>query len=136
MALYRLILRLARNPGYPEGDRSQGYVIVAPLDADDRLDVDEWRQHRNACTIVRFAPGLDRDADGWLTHRADHWMFHYDEASEGADEPVFRLSQHRLALGDYVTVQDSDDQERVYRVDERSLYRVPSPPSHKRESAS
>ena len=34
MALKRIILRLARNPGFPDGDMHQGYTIVAPLDAD------------------------------------------------------------------------------------------------------
>ena len=97
MALYQIILRLARNPGFPEGDDSQGYMLVAPLDAQDRLDPVEWRLHREVCKVVRFKPGEERDADGRLTHNGSSWFFHYDEPREGADEPVYRLGEHRLA---------------------------------------
>ncbi|MBK8839871.1 MAG: hypothetical protein IPO30_14540 [Hyphomonadaceae bacterium] len=53
MALYQIILRLARNPGFPEGDDTQGYMLVAPLDAQDRLDPVEWRLHREVCKVGR-----------------------------------------------------------------------------------
>jgi hypothetical protein len=121
MSLYQIILRLARNPGFPEGDDSQGYVIIAPLDANDCLDPEGWRENHKLCTVVRFKPGEERDADGLLTHSGSHWFFHYDEVEEGEDEPVFRLGEHRLALGDYVTVHESDGQSLTYRVSQRSL---------------
>ena len=41
MPLRRIVLRLARNPGYPDGDDQQGYVLVAPLDAGGKIDDDE-----------------------------------------------------------------------------------------------
>src|SRR5690242_25553 len=83
MAMYQIILRLARNPGFPDGDESQGYVFIAPLNASDKLDAAEWRQNRAAYTVVRFKPGTDRDADGRLTHNGANWFFHYDEVDEG-----------------------------------------------------
>ena len=49
MALYQIVLRLARNPGFPDGDNNQRYTLVAPLDAQDRLDPVEWRLHREVC---------------------------------------------------------------------------------------
>jgi hypothetical protein len=116
--LTRVILRLARNPGFPEGDDRQGYVILAPLNSEDRLDADSWRENREACTVVRFRPGEDRDADGKLTHRGSHWYIHYDEDDEGEDEPVYRLGDHRLAIGDYVTIHESGGEDRAYRVTE------------------
>jgi hypothetical protein len=116
--LTRVVVRLARNPGFPEGDDRQGYVITAPIDTQGRLDLDLWRRHRADCTVVRFRPGVDRDADGLLTHTGSHWRFHYDEEGEGDDEAVHRLGDHRLALGDYITVHESDGQERTYRVTE------------------
>ena len=119
MALYQIILRLARNPGFPAGDDSQGYVITAPLDASDRLDPEAWCHVREVCTVVRFKPGEDRDADGLLTHNGSHWFFHYDEEGEGDDEPVYRLGDHRLGLGDYVTIHESDGKSLTYRVAER-----------------
>jgi hypothetical protein len=129
MSLFQIILRLARNPAFPAGDDSQGYVIVAPLDANDHLDPEGWRENRKLCTVVRFKPGEDRDADGLLTHNGSHWFFHYDEVEEGDDEPVFRLGEHRLALGDYVTIHENDGQSQTYRVAQRTRFR-PAQPSH------
>lgn len=124
MALYQIILRLARNPRFPEGDNDQGYTLVAPLDANDYLDALEWRLHRDVCEVVRFKPGEDRDADGKLTHNGSSWFFHYDEPREGVDEPVYRLGDHRLALGDYLTVHESDGQALTYKVAQRNPFRV------------
>jgi len=131
MSLYQIVLRLARNPGFPEGDDTQGYVLVAPLDSQDRPDLAEWRQIRDACTVVRFKPGDEKDADGRLSHNGSSWFFHYDEAREGADESVYRLGDHRLAIGDYVTIHESDNQSLTYRVTQRTPYRAPKahPPS-------
>ena len=125
MALYQIILRLARNPGFPEGDDCQGYMLVAPLDAQDRLDPVEWRLHREVCKVVRFKPGEDRDADGRLTHNGSSWFFHYDEPREGADEPVYRLGEHRLAIGEYLTIHESDGQSLTYKVARRAPFDVP-----------
>ena len=82
MALKRIILRLARNPGFPDGDMHQGYTIVAPLDADGQLLVDEWRDNKKSCTVLRFHPDPAERADGLLTHRGSVWYFHYDEDDE------------------------------------------------------
>ena len=77
MQLKQIVLRLARNPGFPEGDRDQGYVIVAPLNNDAKLDVDVWRDVKKHCTVKRFHPDDALAADGLLTHRGSHWHFHY-----------------------------------------------------------
>ena len=116
--LTQVVLRLARNPGFPVGDDSQGYVISAPLDQEGRLSVTEWQKVRDECTVIRFKPGLERDADGKLTHRGSNWYFHYDEPQEGDDEPVYRLGDHSLALGSYVTIHESDGRNLTYRVSE------------------
>ena len=57
MSLTQVVLRLARNPGFPAGDDSQGYVINAPLDADFKLSVEEWQKLRDECSVIRFKPG-------------------------------------------------------------------------------
>lgn len=124
MSLYQIVLRLARNPGFPEGDDSQGYVLIAPLDAQDRLDPVVWRQTRDACTVVRFKPGEEKDADGRLSHNGSSWFFHYDEAREGADEPVYRLGDQRLAIGDYLTIHESDGKSLTYKVTQRTPVRA------------
>lgn len=114
--LTQVVLRLARNPGFPSGDDSHGYVICAPLDRDGNLSVAEWQEVREDCEVIRFKPGVERDADGKLTHRGSNWYFHYDEPREGDDEPVYRLGDHSLALGSYVTIHESDGRDLTYRV--------------------
>jgi hypothetical protein len=118
--LTRLILRLGRNPkeGFPDGDDAHGYVLTAPIGHDGKLDLEGWRANKAACTVRRFTPGHTDDADGWLSHRGQFWAFRYDEEDEGPDEALFRLGDHRLFLGDYVTIQDPDGPALVYRVSE------------------
>ncbi|MGF1463553.1 MAG: hypothetical protein ACFB2Z_10380 [Maricaulaceae bacterium] len=120
MALTQIVMRLGRNPeaGYPEGDDKHGYVVVAPLNGDGRLDVELWRAHRKNCTVLRFSPDDDERADGWLTHRGDHWFFHYDEEHEGPDEPLFRLGDHTLRVGDYLTIHEADGDALTYKITE------------------
>ncbi|MGD2133364.1 MAG: hypothetical protein PVI23_11265 [Maricaulaceae bacterium] len=120
MALTRVTMRLGRNPdaGYPEGDDAHGYVVVAPLDKDGKLDLELWRAHKKACTVNRFGPNDDDLADGWLTHRGGKWFFHYDEDEEGPDEPVYRLGEHQLRLGDYLTIHEADGDDLTYKITE------------------
>lgn len=121
MALTRVVLRLSRNPdaGFPGGDDDRGYVIKAPLDENGKFDAELWKQYKKQCTVDRFSPDEGEEADGWLTHRGNKWFFHWDEADEGPDDRVYRLGEHTLRLGDYVTIHDEDDDEDlVYKVTE------------------
>lgn len=120
MPLTRLVLKLGRNPdaGFPEGDDRTGYILVAPLDGEGRLDPDLWKAHKEKCKVIRFTPDDEKDADGWLTHRGKSWWFRYDEEEEGPNEPIFRLGDHRLRLGDYVTVHEADGDNLTYKITE------------------
>ena len=119
MQLKQIVLRLARNEGFPEGDKGQGYVIVAPLDNDAKLDVGAWRDAKKHCAVKRFHPDDDLKADGLLTHRGSHWYFHYDEEGEGPDEPLYRLADHQILHGSYVTIAHGEDGELLtYQVDD------------------
>ena len=46
-------IALAREPGHPEGDADVAYIIVAPLDSEDRFDAGIWREHRDACRVSK-----------------------------------------------------------------------------------
>jgi hypothetical protein len=61
-------VELAREHDHPEGDAGVAYVIVAPLDRNDRIDPVLWREHREACGIVRLRPDKE-DQHGRLAHR-------------------------------------------------------------------
>lgn len=120
MALTRVVLRLGRNPdaGFPDGDDGQGYVIVAPLDAGGKLDVGEWRDNKKRCKVTRFTAEEPVEADGWLTHRGERWYLHYDEDEEGPDEPVHRLGDHHLRVGEYLTIHEADGEDLTYKITE------------------
>src|SRR5690606_12507230 len=116
MALSRIVLRLARNPGteFADGDDRRGYTLVAPLDAEGYLDEAAFRAHREACIVRRFAPDEEPEA-GRLARRGNSWFFDYEEGTDD-DEPIHRLGDHRFVLGEYITVTDEDDRPLTYKI--------------------
>jgi hypothetical protein len=117
MALSRIVMRLARNPGteFAGGDDHRGYSLIAPLTADGLLDEAAYAKARGDCTVRRFAPDED-PADGRLARRGTRWFFDYDAGDSEDDEPVHRLGEHRFAVGEYVTVTDEDGRPLTYKV--------------------
>jgi hypothetical protein len=114
----RIVLRLARNPGteFADGDDHRGYTLTAPLTADGHLDEEAFRAARDRCTVRRFAP--DEDAqEGRLARRGSNWIFDYGQAA-AQDEAVYRLGDHRFALGEYVAVADEAGRPLTYKVTE------------------
>jgi hypothetical protein len=108
-------LELAREPDHPEGEAAVGYVIVAPLDPNDRIDARLWREHREACRIARLRPNED-DALGHLVHRpGGGWAFHYDADADVPDEVGVHLADERFVLGEYVAIREAG-KTHTYRV--------------------
>jgi hypothetical protein len=117
--LARIVMRLARNPGteFADGDDHRGYTLTAPLTADGYLDEAAFRAARDKCTVRRFAP--DEDAqEGRLSRRGERWFFDYDETADTDDEPLYRLGDHRFAVGEYVSVTDDEGRLLTYKVTE------------------
>jgi len=100
-------LELARNPGYPEGSPRHGYEIVAPLDADGYIDLEEWRKNRSACRVRRFW-GDQPDEQGELIHGRRGWAISY-VPGEADDERIFRLDRHVFQVGEYISISEPDD---------------------------
>lgn len=119
MALSRITLRLARNPGteFANGDDRHGYTLVAPLDPSGVLDAVAWKTAHDKCTVRHVSPDLPAPREGLLKRRGDNWYFDY-EAGTRDDEPVFKLGRHPFKVGEYVTVTDEDDRALTYVVRE------------------
>jgi hypothetical protein len=117
MPLSRIVMRLARNPGteFAGGDDHRGYALTAPLTGEGRLDEVAYSKSRDRCVVRRFAPDED-PVDGRLARRGQRWFFDYDEGDSADDEPVYRLGEHRFAVGEYVTVTDEDGRPLTYKV--------------------
>ena len=117
IALSRVVMRLARNPGteFADGDDHRGYSLVAPLTPDGHLDGAAYAKAKTACVVRRFAPDED-PSDGKLVRVRAHWYFDYDDSEAAGEEPVFRLGQHRFAVGEYVSITDEDGRLLTYKV--------------------
>lgn len=118
MALRRIVLRLARNPGteFAEGDDHRGYTVTAPLDDEGQLDEAGFRKAPEACTVRRFAPD-EAPEEGRLARRGSNWFFDYEEG-DADDEPIHRLGDHRFVLGEYITVTDDEGRALTYKITE------------------
>jgi hypothetical protein len=99
-------LALAREPGHPEGDAEVAYIIVAPLDPEDRIDANLWREHREACRVVRQRPD-EQDQHGHLVHRpGGSWGFHYNGRVNQPDEVGYHFGDERFTVGEYVSINE------------------------------
>lgn len=112
-----VVLQLALNPGADPATvrRAQGYVITAPFDAEGRLNAAGVAPRR--WPVRRFGDPGDGEV-GWLTHRGKAWFIDYDEDTAHDDEAIFRLSEHRFAIGEYVTITNHAGKSLTYRVAE------------------
>lgn len=108
-------LELAREPGHPVGDADTAYVFVAPLDLEDRIDMDTWKRHREACRVARFRPGKEDDL-GHLVHKTGKgWTFQYDISGNNADDEGYHFSDEQFVPGEYVSITE-DGKMHTFRV--------------------
>jgi hypothetical protein len=97
-------LLLAREKEHPEGDRQEGYDVLAPLKSDGRIDADEWKSHRTSCRVRRFRTG-EEDLVGRLRRKpGGQWYFDYAEGDRD-DEIGFHLGDERFVTGEYVSIE-------------------------------
>lgn len=117
MGLQRIVMRLARNPGteFAGGDDHRGYALTAPLTPEGRLDEAAYGKLRGQCNVRRFSPDED-PVDGRLMRRGERWYFDYEDEEVADDEPIYRLGEHRFAVGEYVTVTDEEGRPLTYKV--------------------
>ena len=108
-------IELAREPGHPEGDASVAYSMVAPLDADGRIDQKLWRAHRDACRIARRRPN-EADEHGHLVyHPGGAWGFHYDRDVKLPEDIGYHFADEHFVTGEYVSIDESGKMH-TYRV--------------------
>jgi hypothetical protein len=118
--LSKVTLHLARTKEYPDGSARHGYDFIAPLDADGRIDLQSWRNRKNACVVHRFWAGAPA-VRGQLVHRPGGaggatWGFDYDPTNRGDDEAGFRFGDHPFKPGEYVSIRDPDGDMNTFKV--------------------
>lgn len=113
---HHIRLELAREPGHPHGDASDGWDIVAALDDDGRLDLAACRAEPQRCFVRRYI----RDttvATGHLRHSfGDRWILDL-KGRDDLDAAGFRLGEERFVLGEYVSVIAADGRTHTYGVE-------------------
>lgn len=100
-------LELAREASHPEGSRAHGYRLIAPLDAENRIDAALWKAHHDACRVVRFRPN-EEDEVGHLVRHGNYWAFHYDVKGTDSDESGYRFADERFTVGEYVSIHEAN----------------------------
>lgn len=107
LGFHHIRLELAREPSSPEGDRADGYDIIAPLTADRRLDARTWQEVPDRCRVRRFG-GDATLAFGRLRHAGpDRWFLDF-EPGEADDVHGFRLADEVFQTGEYVSLSQGD----------------------------
>lgn len=116
MSLSRIVLRLARNPGteFADGDDHRGYTLTAPLTADGLIDEAAFKSARAKAIVRHFTPDEDVQ-EGVLNKRGASWFFDYGDEGEDA-EPLYRIGEHKFAVGEYVSITDEDGRLLTYKV--------------------
>jgi hypothetical protein len=114
-SFHKIRLELAREPGHPAGEATHGYDILAPLDADGRLDAETWKKHKESCRVRRFRRD-ELDMIGRLGRKpGGSWFFDYEEGDRD-DEPGFRFGDERFVVGEYVSIREQDGKMHTFRV--------------------
>jgi hypothetical protein len=108
-------LERARDHDHPEGDSRTAYIMIAPLDADSRIDAETWREHKEACRVVRKRPD-GNDNLGHLVHGpGGRWQFHYDVLRTTADEAGYHFGDEKFEPGEYLSIREANGVN-LYRV--------------------
>jgi hypothetical protein len=96
-------LLLARERNHPAGDREEGYDLLVPLTADNRLDAAEWKTNQAQCRVRRFGEGGAERIGRLRRKPGGQWYFDYEEGDRD-DEIGFRLGDERFIVGEYLSV--------------------------------
>lgn len=112
---HHIRLELAREPGHPDGAPDEGYDIVAPLDADGRLDGDAQRAQPDRGHVRRFSRNETVSA-GRLRHGpGGQWVLDMDQG-DAEDAIGFRFEDERFVVGEYVSLTQPSGGQHTYVV--------------------
>lgn len=107
-------LELARTADHPDGSSAHAYVFRVPLNDEGFIDPKELKQAEKTPVVRRFWPG-QADQAGVVIASPKGWAFSYKVGDED-DEVIFRLKDHPLKVGEYLTITETDGSELPFRV--------------------
>jgi hypothetical protein len=108
-------LRLAREPGHPQGSQDHGYDLVIPLDEAGHIDGELWKSHRDLCRVVHYRSGEEHDIGHMVRQPGGQWKIHYDIKGNEEDAAGYHFSDERFVVGEYISIVEND-RPHTYRV--------------------
>jgi hypothetical protein len=111
----RIRLELVLDTCSTDRSRAIGYLLVAPLTQDGRIDALLWREYREFCGVICIYAEGPSDVGHLLRTARGTWAFRYDVTRKPAKVPTFHLGSDRFVIGDYASIRDDCGQ---------SLFRV------------
>ena len=113
--MVKVRLELGRTDDFPSGDPNRGYEFVAPLTETGQIDAAEWKTRKDACLVRHFVNGETVNA-GHLARTGRGWRFEYGPEAQDAAEPFFKLDQHLMRPGLYVSLIEHDGVRRPFKI--------------------
>ncbi|NCN83627.1 MAG: hypothetical protein GW808_11880 [Sphingomonadales bacterium] len=107
-------LELARTADHPNGSSAHAYVFRVPLNDEGFIEPEALKQAEKRPVVRRFWPG-EADQSGVVIASPKGWVFSY-KVGEDDDEAIFRLKDHPLKVGEYLTITETDGSELPFRV--------------------
>lgn len=107
-------LELARTAEYPNGSSAHAYVFRVPLHEDGLIDPVALRKAEKRPEVRRFWHG-EPDQKGVVIPTTTGWAFSY-QVGDDDDETIFRLKDHPLKPGEYLTIKETDGSELPFKV--------------------
>jgi hypothetical protein len=113
--MMKIRLELGRTDDFPSGDPNRGYEFVAPLTEAGHIDAAEWKTQKDACLVRHFVNGETVES-GHLARVGRGWRFEYGSHTHENEEPFFKLDQHLMRPGLYVSLIEHDGVRRPFKI--------------------
>ena len=113
--MMKIRLELGRTDDSPSGDPNRGYEFVAPLTEAGHIDATEWKTQKNACLVHHFVGGETVES-GHLARTGRGWRFEYGSRTHEDAEAFFKLDQHLMRPGLYVSLIEHDGVRRPFKI--------------------
>ncbi len=107
-------LELGRTADHPNGSSAHAYVFRVPLNDEGFIEPEVLKEAEKRPVVRRFWPG-QADQSGVVIASPKGWAFSY-KVGEEDDEAIFRLKDHPLKVGEYLTITETDGSALPFRV--------------------
>lgn len=105
---FKVQLRLAREPGHPEGSDLQGYDIVVPLTKERRIDASAWKKNRELCRAVHYRDSDEHDVGHVVHLPGGAWSLRFDIRGDDEDAIGYRFGSEHFIVGEYMSLREGE----------------------------